>query len=295
VQAENDIQGQQFGPVGRCIYCGSDGAPDGLRSEHIIPYSLGGNAELLEASCTKCEGLTSYLDGYLANAIYNHLRVHQNLQSRSGHPELLPADFVDAEGMRRLLLKPNDHPFFLTMPTWMPPGIVRGMQPSSDFERVVPLMWWYVPPSIRETLGLKDGETAEIRNPTRPLNLKTFGRALAKIGYCHAVANYGLTGFRPFALADIIRGKGSIVPYFVGSTMLGPPPPKSELNKMHEIAFVDLAIGRLKLHSVSIRLFGNSGTPEHGMPIYNVVVGAPGRSRVSVKPPVLQIPRVILL
>lgn len=290
-----DIQGAIFPPVGRCIYCGSTGGTQGLRSEHIIPYSLGGNAELPEASCTECEGLTSYLDGYLANAIYKHLRVHQDLQSRSGHPKLLPADVVGPDGARQHLLKPNDHPFFLTMPTWMPPGIVRGVQPSTDFERVDPFVWWYVPPNFAETLGLKDGDELEIQNPIKTLNLITFGRALAKIAYCHAVAQYGLTGFRPFPLADMIRGKHGLVPYFVGNTALGPPPPKSQSNRMHEVAFVDLQAGRLNLHSVSIRLFANSGTPEHGMPIYNVVVGARGTSRFTDKRSALKIPRVIAL
>jgi hypothetical protein len=59
-----------FPPVGRCIYCGSDGGPDGLREEHIIPYSLGGNAVLEEASCSRCEAITSYLEGYAANVIF---------------------------------------------------------------------------------------------------------------------------------------------------------------------------------------------------------------------------------
>lgn len=67
--AAENIQGKRYGPVGECIYCGSDGGADGLRSEHVIPFSLGGNTELLVASCRKCEGVTSYLDGYLARAI----------------------------------------------------------------------------------------------------------------------------------------------------------------------------------------------------------------------------------
>lgn len=76
---------------GVCIYCGWDGGRDGLHDEHAVPYSLGGNTELLGASCIDCEAVTSYLDGYMANAIFGHLRVHMNLQSRSGHDPMLPA------------------------------------------------------------------------------------------------------------------------------------------------------------------------------------------------------------
>ncbi len=35
-------------PIGRCIYCGGR---KGLLDEHIIPYGLGGNLVLPEASC----------------------------------------------------------------------------------------------------------------------------------------------------------------------------------------------------------------------------------------------------
>jgi 5-methylcytosine-specific restriction endonuclease McrA len=75
---------------GVCIYCGCDGKENKLTSEHTVPYSLGGSTELLEASCEACGGITSYLDGYLAGAVFHHLRVHMGLQSRSGHPEVLP-------------------------------------------------------------------------------------------------------------------------------------------------------------------------------------------------------------
>jgi 5-methylcytosine-specific restriction endonuclease McrA len=34
---------------GICIYCGWDGGTDGLHDEHVVPYSLGGNTELLKA------------------------------------------------------------------------------------------------------------------------------------------------------------------------------------------------------------------------------------------------------
>jgi hypothetical protein len=75
-----DVAGNKV-PVksgGVCIYCGWDEDGD-LRDEHTMPYSLGGNTELVGASCSDCEGVTSYLDGYLANAIFGHLRVHINL------------------------------------------------------------------------------------------------------------------------------------------------------------------------------------------------------------------------
>jgi len=72
---------------GMCIYCGWDGGEQELHDEHVVPYSLGGSTEFLNASCADCEGVTSFLDGYMANAIFGHLRAHIGLKSRSGHSE----------------------------------------------------------------------------------------------------------------------------------------------------------------------------------------------------------------
>src|ERR1700682_5463668 len=124
-----DVAGKKE-PVkgGVCIYCGWDGGADGLHDEHAVPYSLGGNTELLGASCTDCEAITSYLDGYMANAVFGHLRVHLNLQSRSGHDDTSPATVELADRQRAVDLATVDHPFFLNMPIWRPPGVMRGAQ-----------------------------------------------------------------------------------------------------------------------------------------------------------------------
>jgi HNH endonuclease len=77
-----DVAGKKVSVKGGgvCIYCGWDGGELGLHDEHVVPYSLGGNTVLLNASCSDCEGVTSYLDGYMANAIFGHLRIHIGLQ-----------------------------------------------------------------------------------------------------------------------------------------------------------------------------------------------------------------------
>jgi hypothetical protein len=238
----DDIQGNRYGPVGECIYCGTDGGAEGLRSEHIMPLSLGGKAELLEASCRKCEGITSYLDGYLAKAIYYHLRVHTGTPSRRGYPDLLPAEIEQREGRKTLFLPTADHPFFLNMPVWGYPAVLCGLQPTSDFGDARAHVYWSIPDSMRKTLGLGHGEAAVVKDTSRPINLPTFARAIAKIGYCHAVAHYGLRGFRRLVLPDLILGKYPCIPYFVGGDLNDPPPPAPK-GKMHEFQFIDINYG----------------------------------------------------
>jgi hypothetical protein len=271
-----DIQGKRYPPVGQCIYCGSDGGPDGLRTEHIMPYSLGGKAELPEASCRRCEGITSYLDGYLARSIYYHLRVHTGTQSRSRYPDILPAEIDLHNGDKKLFLPTADHPFFLNMPVWGYPGVLRGIPPTSDFGDARAQVYWSIPPTMRNTLGLRDGERAIIKDTSGPINLPTFARAIAKIGYCHAIAQYGLSGFRRLVLPDLILGKYPHAPYFVGGDAELPPPPTPR-GKMHEFQFINIEYKMLRLLVVAFRIFAHSGTKEHGMPMYRVVVGAPRR------------------
>jgi hypothetical protein len=276
-----DVAGKKV-PVkggGVCIYCGWDG--DGiLHDEHTVPYSLGGNTELLAASCSDCEGITSYLDGYLANAIFGHLRVHMNLQSRSGHADTLPATIELSEGQRAVDFATADHPFFLNMPIWPPPGVMRGAQISAGFGALGRFTYWYLPPNLGGTIGLQDGNIARVIDMSRPHNLSTFARSLAKIAYCNAVMHYGLDGFRPLVLPDIILGKYPNIAYFVGSdsTLPGPPYPRGQ---QHSVGLGDLTYKNLKLLTSSIRLFGDSGAGDKGMPFYTVICGAEGRRGYS--------------
>ncbi len=286
-----DVAGKKA-PVeggGLCIYCGWDGGGD-LRDEHTVPYSLGGNTELLGASCSDCEGVTSYLDGYLANAIFGHLRVHINLQSRSGHPDKLPAVVELAEGERAIDFATPDHPFFLNMPIWRPPGVMLGKDISEGFGPPGHFTYWYVPPNIRDTIGLKDDDIARVIDKSRPHNLTTFARALAKIAYCNAVMRYGLDGFRPLVLPDIILGRYPNIAYFIGSdpTQPGPPYPRGQ---QHSVGLGDLTYKNLKLLTASIRLFGDSGVGDNGMPFYTVICGAEGHNRAFARRRLPKLPR----
>jgi hypothetical protein len=249
---------------------------------------------LLKASCSSCEAITSYLDGYLANQTYRFLRVHSKVQSRSGHPEALPAKFETVDGPKRLDLSPKDHPYFLHMPVWNAPGIMRGVLPSSDFGPANAQVYWYVPPNIRDTLSLGHKDMAEIQDTTPMPNIQTFARAIAKVAYCQAVLRLGLDGFRPFATPDIILGKYTNVPYFVGCCRTNPPPPDQK-GVLHAIHFTDVEYGRMKYITAQVRLFAHSGTAEHGMPLYEVVLGVETSHRVVQRWPSNKPPKKICL
>jgi hypothetical protein len=295
METEN-VEGRKV-PVkggGVCIYCGWDGGESGLHDEHIVPYSLGGSTELLNASCADCEAITSYLDGYLANAVFGHLRVHINLPSRSGHPETLPATIELADGTRAVDLATESHPYFLNMPIWRPPGFMTGKQISDGFGEPGKFTYWYVPPNLRGTIGLGDGDIARIIDTSPPPNLKTFARGLAKVGYCNAVMKYGLDGFRPLVTPDIILGKYPNIAHFVGSDPTLPSPPYRR-GIQHSVGLGSITFSNTKFLTATIRLFGDSGAQDKGMPFYTVIYGAAGKHKVVQKPRLPKLPRKLLL
>jgi len=199
-----------------------------------------------------------------------------------------------AEGERAIDLATSDHPYFLNMPIWRPPGVMLGMPISEGFGPPGRFTYWYVPPNIRRTIGLKDGDIARVIDTSGPHNLTSFARALAKIAYCNAVMRYGLDGFRPLVLPDIILGKYPNVAYFVGSdpTQPGPPYPRGQ---QHSVGLGDLTYKSLKLLTASIRLFSDSGASDKGMPFYTVIVGAEGRHEVFPRSRLPKLPRKLLV
>jgi hypothetical protein len=72
---------------------------------------------------------------------------------------------------------------------------------------------------------MTDGEIAKVIDTAPPPNLPTFCRGLAKIAYSDAVKCYGLDGFRPLAIPDLILGKYPNIAHFVGSERRDPLPP----------------------------------------------------------------------
>jgi HNH endonuclease len=111
-----DIQGKKFPGSGRCIYCDRDGGGDGLRDEHIVPLSLGGKAVIANASCSNCEKVTSYLDGYLGRHVFYEYRLHTGMKSprrkAKPKPTALAASVVLA-GREEERLIPSSRPSLL--------------------------------------------------------------------------------------------------------------------------------------------------------------------------------------
>jgi len=243
----------------------------------MVPFSLGGDAVLPKASCSECATETSKIELYLARSIFREFRSHVRAPSRKKSlPSVLSANISVGDEQQTHDFIAADQPFALMLPTWDYPGIMRQAQPSLDFPTCNVRVYNFLPGNLREMLGLTDEAPDPIVHiGSGTLNNIIFARAIAKIAYCNVVAREGLDGFRPLVLPDLILGRYPCVPYFVGSDPGEPPPPYAH-NIRHavEIATVTGREG-LRFMLASVRLFAHSGTQEHGMPIYRVVVGAP--------------------
>ena len=262
--------------IGQCIYCGAGSKETRLTDEHIIPYSLGSDRYLKDASCVECAKITRDLEMHVAHNIFGHHRIHSGIQTRNPkkRPTELPLIIVRESAEERIELPIEDHPYFLSLPVWDRPGIVRNISPSNEFSGLTSHVYSYAPNNIGETLGIPTCGSLNIRPVSVAINPEIFARVLAKISYCQLVARLGLDGFRPLAIVDVILGKYSCVPYFVGSYIDGPLPPPAEKKYLHTVENVDAVISGKRLWLTVIRLFANSGTKENGMPIYTVITGA---------------------
>jgi len=212
--AEN-VQGLKFPIVGKCIYCGSDGGPAGLRDEHIIPYSLDGDAILKEASCRQCEAVTSYLDGYLARKTYYDFRLHSGVQSRRQQPTKRRATVLTSAGKQSVEFDIKDHPHFLNLPVWGRPGLMYAEHPTHEFKEVDTVTFFNVTPTTGTAINAPADEDVRILNEFE-INFETFSRGVAKIAYCAMVAAVGLENFRPLLTPAIILGRYAYPSHFVG-------------------------------------------------------------------------------
>jgi hypothetical protein len=274
---------QMLRDVGECIYCGRKPPEAKLRREHIIPFSLGSDIYLKNASYTECAKITRDIEQHVARNVYGHMRVHTGIQTRNpqDRPSKLPIRVIRLGVESRLELPINDHPFFLILPVWRIPGILRRADPLSNmFEGLRWNAYYYIPDNARDTFDMKDGESVRLA-PEWRVDAAIFARVLTKIAYCQCVALFGVEGFDHPVAPRLILGKFKSIPYLVGTDprgndAAGQPSARAERGIQHIVSPMDINVSpHRRLLMVEIRLFADSGTDEHGMPTYAVVVGEP--------------------
>jgi hypothetical protein len=257
-----------FPPVGRCIYCGSDGSGT-LTKEHILPAGLGGSLILPRASCSQCQKVIHKFETICMRQTLLPFRKAVGL---TRHPDDLPASVplvfdLDLQGPRLVAL--DEHPNIVVLPGLCePPGILAGRVPKRA------LRFEYKSFAGVEILAGTQQRLLEQKRVGISLDGYAWVRMLAKIAHGIAVAELGPDGFDP-KLPDLILGRNPLLAgYLVGQGMV--PIPLPENHPLHQVSILNATMGEQEIAVVHLRLFADLGIET---PTYTVVVGSLRRRR----------------
>lgn len=261
-------EGRSIQGFGRCIYCGAIGD---LRREHVIPYALGGNIVILDASCKTCAEITGAFEGHCAGRIYGALRGVLNFPTRNKKVRALGREItIDPRG-RSPIKRRVPYDVVPTAPLVSPvlprPGILAG-QPSKDYYDGLTYKSNVITQGdtsrVSERLGIPDGTTVAMR---MEFPLGPFLRMLAKIGHCLVVERHGLDSFQP-VLVPYILGRDNCLPDVVGGAEDVIDRPEIPTDTLHACSIGVYYYDEIGYVSAHIQLFRN-----FDMPGYEVIVG----------------------
>ena len=244
---------------GACIYCGRK---DTVRTdEHVVPFSLGGQHVLLDASCNSCADITKRFEQDVAREMWGDARKSYNAPTRRKKQRKTHIVLTDPDNQQRTVKVPySEYPAAMVFYKMHRAGLLEGMPDTVDMSA----MWQFV--AVCDTAKAKEFEqrfgiklTAKFRHVS-----DSFARLLAKIAYCHTLCALEPGDFRPICLPYIL-GERRNPSFVVGGTFDLAPPDRDHGYALNTMGFIEA--DRLMLMA-EIRLFANLHTPT-----YHVVVG----------------------
>lgn len=227
--------------------------------------------ELPDASCKKCEGITSAFEGTCQRKLFGPLRIHYNFPTRrpKDRPDKLAVEFkFTSNGVWQTIFIPiSEHPLMFSLPMFREPGILRGEPKKADGipHRHIFTRMWDEPPRNTELYlqVLANRYNAIGCRVTSEIDGKSLSLLLAKIAHSFSIAELGIEKFTPM-LTKLILGEEDSFSYFIG----GKTKSEEETNFLHDLCFDFTTFDNPSLLVVKIRLFANLGAPT-----YYVVAG----------------------
>jgi len=216
---------KKYPPVGKCIYCGATSyTPNDslakLRDEHIIPLAFGGNLLLPEASCKKCERITSRIETHCIEQMVRDTREHLGLTARRhrrarGH---LPVSIDHGTHTEVRRVPAEEHPATLFMFAFEPPTLLSGADDPPGRIAAGKIAIRALTPDFMARVNRIPGKINLVRRGGFTAHI--FCQMLAKIAHSYAVAEIGLDALNPI-LPDFIRGEQTPHPArFVGGSFI---------------------------------------------------------------------------
>jgi hypothetical protein len=257
-----------FPSKGVCIYCRKKNVP--LKNEHIVPYSIGGQTVLRDASCEACEDITKKFEQDIARDMWGDARNHFDAPSRRKKDRKTHIFLSDPNDFRRKIKVPYaDYPAPMFFYKMGPAGLMRGLPENMDISS----LWKLEAISDHEKMMKfkeKYGISMSAKFKHSPYS---FARMLAKIGYGHTLTQLDLDDFRSICVPYILGEKANIS-YIVGGSFETPAP---NLNAGYELRNYGFGTNERIMITAEVRIFSNACTP-----IYHVVIGdVIGKDNVS--------------
>lgn len=245
----------------RCIFCGS---AENLTDEHIVPYALSGLGEM------KIRNGSCRIHNNYANQAYEQpalkadfltvrhmLELKRRNRGKKKSPRKMPrVSYAPWTGVGHIYdqeLSPNEYPPFWSFIIHPPAGLLVGEDRPNAASSI----------SLGEIpLGTKiSPETHRYVTTRTPFIIAAPELLVAKMAYCHAVAERGLDFAKYADIIDILVGNRSGIFNFVGQPLIEE---KLSRDKLHNFYFRR----RGKYETVLVHLFASFGGP-----IYEVVLG----------------------
>lgn len=237
--------------VGECIYCGSKNE---LSTEHIIPYGLGGEDVLLNASCPACAQITSEFEYEVLHNQVMQLRAEYDLPSRNNSvPEELPLDILtDQKGEKRVHFSTAEHPTLALFLLYPRPEVLGGEQPKKGINITGNNLYQIGGPQLESLAEKLDIEEIQF---SQTFTRNTFERLLAKIAFGYGVREYGLEDLKQSPLRSTILGQEDDAGKWIGCGQFDP----KRAEEIHDVSLEKQGDWIL----ASVRLFAKAPTPQY--------------------------------
>lgn len=187
--------------VGECVYCG---ATDSLSDEHIVPFALGGSIILPDASCRDCAKITSLFELRVLRGFMHRARTTGRFPTRrprerpSTHVVTLLRDGLPIETE----VPAEQEPGLLQLPLFAPPQFFSGIVTTQGvIVRGIETLYFGINPK-----AFTESQGASGLRQTDNLDVTSFARMIAKIGYCYICATLGIPP----------RDEVSVLPFILG-------------------------------------------------------------------------------
>lgn len=257
-------------PVNKCIYCGTTEKP--LTDEHTIAYGLNGTLVLRKASCLDCNKITGLFEEQVLRGFTREARIALGMRTRRRDktPKTFPLGIVKGDRETIIHVPANEQFVVLPLPLFEELALLKGKipNPSENYKEGIA-------PTGFVTIWLGDPEEIRRRHDAdrifavHKVDHIAFAKMLAKIGYCQAVAQFGLDAFQEVYVLPAILGQLNDIGRWVSSSNIVM---KAEVGIGHQIWSVRFkrveAATPSELILTHIHLFAHLNSPA-----YTVIVG----------------------